>query len=114
MIHPSINRDVVSEVIVVHQPTAHVHPDLLQVRVVDDAVSIFVTGPHGHGGGCIDKAGSAVYTDHGNGNIGAVAVNVSKFHGDSRATDRRAVDAATGGGRSASYTGNRLREGKHD
>ena len=46
--------------------------------------------------------------------IGAVAGNVSKFHGDSRATDLRAVDSAAGRARGARYTGNRLRKGKHN
>ena len=114
MVHLPIDRDVVAEVIVVHQAPAHVHPDLFQVSVVDDAVSVHVTGPQGHGGGSIDRAGGTVHTGHGHGNIGAVAGNVSKFHRDSRATDRRAVDAAAGRGRGARDTGNRLREGKHN
>ena len=53
-------------------------------------------------------------TGHGHGNIGVVAGNVSKFHRDSRATDRGAADAAAGRSRGARDTGNRLREGKHD
>ena len=114
MIHLPIDCDVVAEVIVVHQAPAHVHLDLVQVSRVDDAVGVHVAGPQGHGGGSIDRAGGTVYTWHGHGNIGAVTADVSKFHRDSRATDRRAVDAAAGRGRGARYTGNRLREGKHD
>src|SRR6478735_12215924 len=106
MVHLPVDCDVVAEIIVVHQATAHVHPDLLQVRVVDDAVSVHVAGPQGHGGGSVDRAGGTVHTGHGHGNIGAVTVNVSKFHGDSRATDRRAVDPAAGCGRGARYAGN--------
>ena len=37
MVHLSIDRDVVAEVIAVHQAAAHVHPNLLQVGVVDGA-----------------------------------------------------------------------------
>ena len=114
MVHLSIDCDVVSEVILVHQATAHVHFDLLQVRVIDDTVSVHVAGPQGHGGRCIDGTGGTVYTIDFNGNIGTVAVNVSKFHRDSRATDRRAVDAAAARRRGARDTGNRLREGKHN
>jgi len=56
MLHLPIDCDVVAEVIVVHQATARVNLDLLQVRIVDDAVSVHVTGSQGHSGGCIDRA----------------------------------------------------------
>src|SRR6478752_5287537 len=111
MVHLSIDCYVVAEVILVHQASAHVHPDFLQVRVVDDAVSVHVAGPQGHGGRRIDRARGTVHSGHGHGNIGAVAINVSEFHRDSRATDCGAVDPAAGRGRATSYTGNRLREG---
>ena len=75
MVHFPIDCDVVAEVIVVHQATANVHPDLLQVGVVDDAVGIQVVGSQGYGGGSIDRAGDTVQTGHGHGSIGAVAVN---------------------------------------
>ena len=38
MVHLPIDRDVVAEVIGVHQAPANVHPDLLQVSRTDDAV----------------------------------------------------------------------------
>src|SRR6476646_11495422 len=98
MVYLTIHRDVVAEVIFVHQAPAHVHLDLLQVFIIDDAVSVHVAGPQGHGGRCIDRAGSTGYTWNGDGNIRAIAANVSEFHGDSRATDRRAVDCAAGRG----------------
>ena len=94
------------------KPRPQLHLDLLQVRVVDDTVSVHIAGPQGHGGGSIDRARGTVHTGRGHGNIGAVAGNVSKFHGDSRATDLRAVDSAAGRARGARYTGNRLRKGK--
>lgn len=40
MVYLPIYCDVVAEIILGHQATAYVHPDLLQVRVVNDAVSI--------------------------------------------------------------------------
>ena len=108
MVHLPIDCDVVAEVILVHQAPAHLHPDLLQVSRVDAAVRVHVAGPQGHGGRSVDRARGTVHTGHGHGNIRAVAGNVSKFHRDSRATDRRAVDAAAGRGRGARDAGNRL------
>lgn len=50
-----------------------------QVGVVDDAVSLHVAGPQGHGGGSLDRGRDTVYTGHGHDNIGAVAANAFEY-----------------------------------
>ena len=114
MVDMAIDRNVITEVTVVHQPTANVHPDVVNVRRIDDAVGIHVSDSQRHGGRCIHRTGGTVYTRDGHGNIGTVTVNVPKLDRDSVATKRRAGHLATGRGRGPRYARHVLREGKHD
>ena len=98
MVDMAIDRDVTSEVTLVHQPTAKVRLDLVYVRLSDRVVGIHVPDSQCHGARCIYRTGGTVYIRDVNGDVGTVAVNMPKLHGDSVATERRAGHFATGRG----------------
>jgi len=96
MVDMAIDRDVITEVTVMHQPTANVPPDVVNARRIDGAVGIHITDSQCHGARCLHRTGGTVYTRDVNGDVGTVAVNMPKLHRDSVATDRRAGHFATG------------------
>ena len=75
MVDMAIDRDVTSEVTLVHQPTAKVRLDLVNVSRIDGAVGIHVTDSQCHGARCIHRTGGTVYTRDVNGDVGTVATS---------------------------------------
>ena len=58
MVEMAVDRNVITEGIAVHSPTANVHLDLVNVRLSDGAVGVHVTDPQRHRGGCIHRTGA--------------------------------------------------------